>query len=128
MKIEHVAIWTRDLERLKEFYVKYFDVEVNSKYVNPKRGFESYFLRFDPGARIELMSLPSLSDAEKSDLPIIGYAHIAISLGSKEAVDGLTSKLQSDGHVLVSGPRLTGDGYYESVFLDPDGNQLEITV
>ena len=128
MKIEHIAIWTKDLERLKEFYAKYFNVKSGSKYVNPKRGFESYFLQFDSGARIELMYLPSLLGSEEFASPIIGYAHIAISVDSKENVDDITSQMQSDGCVLVNGPRYTGDGYYESVMLDPDGNQLEITI
>ena len=128
MKIEHIAIWTNDLERLKDFYTKYFKVKSGSKYVNPKRGFESYFLQFDSGARIELMRLPSLLGLEKSDSPIVGYTHIAISVGSKENVDEITSRAQSDGIILVSGPRYTGDGYYESVLLDPDENQLEITI
>jgi lactoylglutathione lyase len=128
MKIEHIAIWTNDLEPLKEFYAKYFNVKSGPKYVNLKRGFESYFLQFDSGARIEIMHLPSLLDLEKSDSSIVGYAHLAISVGSKENVDDITSRMQSDGYVLVSGPRYTGDGYYESVFLDPDGNQLEITI
>ena len=128
MKIEHIAIWTKDLERLKEFYAKYFNINSGPKYVNSKRGFESYFLQFDSGARIEIMCLPSLVGLEKSDLLFVGYAHIAISVGSKENVDDITSRMQSDGYVLVSGPRYTGDGYYESVLLDPDGNQLEITI
>jgi lactoylglutathione lyase len=128
MKIDHVAVWTNDLERLKEFYTKYFDVKSDSKYISSKRGFESYFLQFDSGARIELMYLPSLLDLEKSNLSVVGYAHIAISVGSKEKVDDITFQVQSDGHVLVSGPRYTGDGYYESVLSDPDGNQLEITI
>jgi lactoylglutathione lyase len=128
MKIDHVAVWTNDLERLKEFYTKYFYVKSGSKYISSKRGFESYFLQFDSGARIELMYLPSLLDLEKPDSSIVGYAHIAISVGSKEKVDDITSQMHSDGHVLVGGPRYTGDGYYESVLLDPDGNQLEITI
>ncbi len=128
MKIEHIAIWTKDLERLKDFYTRYFNVKSGPKYVNPKRGFESYFLQFDSGARIELMHLPSLLGWEKSDSLFVGYAHLAISVESKENVDDITSRIQSDGYVLVNGPRYTGDGYYESVFLDPDGNQLEITI
>ena len=128
MKIEHIAIWTNDLERLKAFYTKYFNVKSGAKYVNSKRGFESYFLQFDSGARIELMYLPSLLSLEKSGASVVGYAHIAISVGSKESVDDITSQAQSAGIVLVSGPRYTGDGYYESVLLDPDGNQLEITI
>lgn len=128
MKIDHVAVWTSNLERLKQFYIRYFAVECSSKYVNEKRGFESYFLRFDSGARVELMYLPSLLRLEDSDVSFIGYAHLAIGVDLKENVDNLTSRLKADGYVLLSGPRYTGDGYYESVFLDPDGNHLEITI
>ncbi len=128
MKIDHIAIWTNNLERLRDFYVKYFNARSNEKYVNSKRSFESYFLSLDSGSRIELMYLPSLLETEKSGPLLIGYAHIAIGVGSKENVDEITLRMQSDGHALVSGPRYTGDGYYESVMLDPDGNQLEITI
>jgi lactoylglutathione lyase len=128
MKIDHIAIWTSDLERLKEFYIKYFNVKSGPKYVNSKRSFESYFLQFDSGARIEIMHLPSLPGLEKPDSLFVGYAHIAVSVDSKENVDDITSRMRSDGYVLVSGPRFTGDGYYESVFRDPDGNHLEITI
>lgn len=128
MKIDHVAIWTNNLERLKQFYIRYFNVECSSKYINEKRGFESYFLRFDSGARVELMYLPSLLRLEDSEIAFIGYAHIAIGVDLKENVDNLTYRLQADGYTLLSRPSYTGDGYYESVFLDPDGNQLEITI
>lgn len=128
MKIDHVAIWTSDLELLREFYTKYFNVKSNAKYINLNRHFESYFLQFDSGARIELMYSPSLSDLERSNLLFVGYAHIAISVGAKENVDDIAFRMQSDGYTLVSGPRRTGDGYYEAVLLDPDGNQLEITI
>jgi lactoylglutathione lyase len=128
MKIDHVAIWTNDLERLKDFYIAYFNVKSSAKYVNLKRGFESYFLEFDSGSRIELMYLPILINSENSSSLFVGYAHIAIGVGAKESVDTITFRMQSDGYVLLNGPRYTGDGYYESVLLDPDGNQLEITI
>ncbi len=128
MKIDHIAIWTKDLEGMREFYTRYFNAGCNEKYVNPKRSFESYFLSFDSGSRIELMYLPSLSEQGEPGQPIVGYAHIAVSVGARETVDEITLRMQSDGYTLVSGPRYTGDGYYESVFLDPDGNQLEITI
>lgn len=128
MKIDHIAIWTNNLERLKLFYAKYFSAKSGAKYINLKRSFESYFLQFESGSRIEIMCLPSLLTSEKSDSLFVGYAHIAISVGDKEKVDDITFRMQSDGYVLVSGPRHTGDGYYESVLLDPDGNQLEITI
>lgn len=128
MKIDHVAIWTNNLEQLKEFYAKYFNAKSSAKYVNLKRKFESCFLQFNSGARIEIMYLPALLNSEKSGSLFVGYAHVAISVGTKESVDEITFRMQSDGYTLISGPRYTGDGYYESVFLDPDRNQLEITI
>jgi lactoylglutathione lyase len=129
MQIEHVAIWTKNLEALKEFYIQYFGARAGNKYINPKRGFESYFLQFASGARIEIMSLSTLRQSESNhENPAVGYAHLAFSTGSKEMVDKLTARLQAAGFELLSGPRTTGDGYYESVILDPDGNQIEITV
>jgi lactoylglutathione lyase len=128
MKIDHIAIWTNNLERLKEFYARYFNARCGDKYINSKRSFESYFLQFDSGARIELMRLPTLLNSEDSGSPFVGYAHVAISVGEKESVDEITFRLKSDGYTLLNGPRYTGDGYYESVVLDPDGNQLEITI
>lgn len=129
MHIEHFAIWTKDLERLKEFYETYFDATSNSLYVNEKKQFRSYFLIFDSGARLELMQRPDIELKQNSDeKEIYGYAHLAISVGSKESVDQLTKRLQNDGYPVLDGPRRTGDGYYESVVADPDGNRLEITV
>jgi lactoylglutathione lyase len=124
--IEHVALWTTHLEEVKAFYETYFQATAGPKYLNPKRGFESYFLTFTSGARLELMRLPELRPA--ADPPQTGYSHIAFSLGSAEAVDNLTARLQSDGYPVVDGPRHTGDGYYESVVLDPVGNRVEITI
>ncbi|MFC1996102.1 VOC family protein [Chloroflexota bacterium] len=128
MKIEHIAIWTRDLERLKDFYLIYFDAQANEKYVNPSNGFESYFLSFASGPRVELMSrLDVEPNASAPDYPV-GFTHLAFSVGSKERVDSLTDKLRQDDYKVVSEPRTTGDGYYESIIADPDGNLVEITI
>ncbi|MBS1506667.1 MAG: VOC family protein [Bacteroidetes bacterium] len=126
MKIEHLAIWVSDLEKMKEFYGTYFDGRAGEKYFNPKKEFESYFLSFDEGARIELMRKSGINKTNQEE--IIGLAHIAISVGSKSAVDQLTERLRSDGFTITGEPRTTGDGYYESVILDPEGNRIEITV
>jgi lactoylglutathione lyase len=128
MKIEHVAIYTRDLEALRSFYTKYFQATSNDLYVNPKKGFSSYFLSFSDGARLELMQMESIPDS--LDDPIrqsTGIIHIAFSLGSRSAVDRMSERLREDGYRIVDGPRQTGDGYYECAFLDPDGNRIEIT-
>ncbi len=129
VRVEHVAIWTPDLERLKEFYRTYFQARPSAKYVNPAKQFESYFLTFSSGARLELMRR---ADVHECSVPlerlVAGYAHVAISVGSPERVDALTTRLEADGYRVVDGPRRTGDGYYESSVLDPDGNRIEITV
>ena len=128
MKIEHVALWTKHLEILKNFYAEFFGGTPNNKYRNPRTGFESYFLTFDSGARLELMDMPSVAvnpnDPEKQ---YTGYAHLAFSVGSRDEVDALTKRLSERGYRVVSQPRQTGDGYYESCVLDPDGNRVEIT-
>ncbi len=128
MYIEHIAIWTRDLERLKAFYETYFQARAGNKYVNPQKQFESYFLVFPSGARLELMRMPAVLEASTTTEPFTGYAHLAFAAGSPEAVDALTDRLRQDGYQVVSAPRRTGDGYYESVVLDPDGNRIEIVV
>jgi lactoylglutathione lyase len=129
IRIEHVATWTGRLDQLKEFYVTYFGAEASSKYVNPDKNFESYFLSFSTGARLELMQSPGVADQPVSlEVNPVGYAHLAFSVGSKEQVDSLTTQLRTDGYQVVSTPRFTGDGYYESVVLDPDGNRIEITI
>ena len=128
MKIEHLAIWTNDLERLKAFYVKYFGAVANDKYFNPKKNFTSYFLSFGNGCRLEIMHTPHVAQQHKNQFQQAGLDHFAISLGSKQAVDQLTDQLRKDGFVVRSEPRTTGDGYYESVVHDPDGNLLELTV
>jgi len=126
MKIEHVAIWVDDLETLREFYMGYFDLSCGNKYVNPKKNFSSYFLSFGKDkTRIELMHIPDMgAPASRGDLK--GLAHFAFSVGGKEDVDRLTEKLRKAGYTIASEPRTTGDGYYESAVLDPEGNYIEI--
>ncbi len=127
--IHHVAVWTSDPERLRDFYTTYFGARCGEPYRNKKTGFFSYFLSFDSGAFLEIMHSseipPSADDPEKQRL---GLIHLAFSAGSKAAVDALTQRLVSDGYTLLSGPRWTGDGYYESCLYDPDSNRIEITV
>jgi lactoylglutathione lyase len=126
LRIEHVAIWVRDLEAMKKFYTTYFHGKANEKYHNKDKEFESYFLTFNGGARLEIMRKTGIDQPQKDDT--VGWAHIAISLGSKESVNEMTARLQNEGYRLVNGPRVTGDGYYESVIEDPEGNLLELTV
>jgi len=129
MKIEHIAIWTQNLEQLKTFYETYFQAYAGQKYENPKKGFVSYFLSFQTGARLELMHSSDLLESVNNNQYLkSGYAHLAVSVGSKEYVDELTARLERDGYQRIDGPRYTGDGYYESVILDPDGNRIEITI
>jgi lactoylglutathione lyase len=127
MYIEHIAMYVNDLEKTREFFVKYFNATSNEGYHNKNTEFRSYFLSFDGGARLEIMNKPQMKDDEKV-LIQTGYIHVAFSLGSKTAVDELTEKLRSDGYTVVSGPRTTGDGYYESCIVGIEGNQIEITV
>ena len=130
MKIVHIAIWTNDLEKLRDFYVKYFSARSGDLYHNQKKNFRSYFLSFpDGGCRLELMQMPSIPDSKNDPIgQFIGLIHFAIDVGSKGRVDELTSLLRNDGYKIVGEPRTTGDGYYESVVLDPDGNRLKLTV
>ena len=127
MKIEHIALYANDLEGARKFFMKYLGALSNDGYHNPRTNFRSYFLSFDDGARLEIMNKPEMTDLPK-DLVRTGYAHIAFSVGSKEKVDALTAQLKSDGYEIVSGPRTTGDGYYESCIVAIEGNQIEITV
>jgi len=127
MKIEHVAMYVNDLEKARDFFIKYLGGVSNDGYHNTKTGFKSYFISFDDGSRLELMNKPGMTDDEKV-LARTGYIHIAFSLGSKEAVDELTERLKSNGYEVVSGPRTTGDGYYESCIIGIEGNQIELTV
>ena len=129
MRIEHIAIWTPNLERLRQFYETYFEGHANAKYINPRKQFESYFLTFADGARLELMQRPDVPlSANDVEQQFTGYIHVAFSVGSREAVDALSDRLRTDGYPILDGPRTTGDGYYESTTLDPDGNRVEITV
>lgn len=126
MHIEHIAIWTQDLERSKAFYLRYFSGSAGENYRNDSKGLTSCFIIFDGNARLEIMQMDG---AESGEIPPhTGIAHFAVSLGSKEAVDLLTNKIQNDGWQVAGHPRKTGDGYYESVVLDPDGNRIELTV
>ncbi len=127
MGIEHVAMYVNDLEAAKEFFEKYFDAKPNELYHNKTTDFQSYFLTFDQGSRLEIMTKPEMEDTEKS-LARTGLIHIAFQVGSKEKVDDLTRQLREDGYEVVSGPRTTGDGYYESCVAAVEGNQIEITV
>lgn len=126
MKIEHIAMYVKDIEAAREFFVEYLGGTSNDGYHNNTTDFQSYFISFDDGARLELMTRPELADLEKP-LNRTGYVHIAFSVGSKEAVDTLTDRLKEDGFEVVSGPRTTGDGYYESCIAIIEGNQIEIT-
>ena len=126
MKIEHIALYVKDLEKARDFFVNYLNGTSNTGYHNPKTDFRSYFISFEDGARLELMYKPEMSDNEKH-LNRTGYAHVAFSLGSKEKVDSLTAKLKSDGYEVICGPRTTGDGYYESCIVAIEGNQIEFT-
>ncbi|CAD5899521.1 putative C-S lyase [Carnobacterium maltaromaticum] len=125
MKIEHVAIWVKDLETTRKFYQKYFNASVNDLYHNATKGFTSYFLTFESGARLEIMQRTDIVTGHEGDS--LGWAHIAFSVGSKEQVVALTERLVADGYACLNGPRLTGDGYFESVVEDPEKNLIEIT-
>lgn len=127
MRIEHVAMYVNDLEAARDFFIKYLGASSNDGYHNQKTGFRSYFLSFSDGARLEIMNKPQMDDAEKT-LARTGLIHIAFSVGSRERVDELTEELKRDGYEVVSGPRTTGDGYYESCVIGIEGNQIEITV
>ncbi|MBM6777348.1 VOC family protein [Collinsella tanakaei] len=127
MRIEHVALYVNDLDAAKQFFTRYFDARSNELYHNATTGFRSYFLSFDDGARLEIMTRPDMDDLEKP-LARTGFVHLAFSVGSPEAVDRLTAQLAADGYRVASGPRTTGDGYYESCIVALEGNQIEITV
>ena len=127
MKIDHIALYVKDLEVSKSFYETYFGAKSNELYHNPKTGLHTYFLTFESGVRLEIMWRPNLS--ERLDKVMNeGFIHFAFSVGSKEAVDVLTQKIIDEGYICFNAPRTTGDGYYESVILDPDGNMVEITI
>lgn len=127
MRIEHLGIWTYNLERLRNFYIHYFDASSTDIYYNHSREFRSYFLLFDGECRLEIMEMPNIgkskNDPQKN---YTGLAHFAIRVGTRNEVENLTEAIRSDGYKILSEPRTTGDGYYESVVLDPDGNRVEI--
>jgi lactoylglutathione lyase len=126
MKIEHVAIYVNELEAARDFFVKYLGGKSNDGYHNPNTGFRSFFISFDDGSRLELMNKPGIVDLPKDELRS-GYSHIAFSVGSKEKVDELTKRFIEDEFEVLSGPRTTGDGYYESCIIGLEGNLIEIT-
>ncbi|MCO8289188.1 VOC family protein [Tetragenococcus halophilus] len=124
MKVEHIAIWVEDIEKMKAFYQKYFNVGSTELYHNQKTDFRSYFLTFEEGSRIELTTKQHLSNRVADSL---GYSHIALAVGDKNAVDNFAERFVKDGYPLLNGPRTTGDGYYEAVIQDPEGNLIELT-
>lgn len=127
MKLNHIALYVRDLEAAKLFFLHYFDAVSNEKYYNQRTGFQSYFLTFADGGRLEIMTKPGLGDCNPAEEQM-GFTHVAFSVGSKEKVDELTEQLHNDGFRIISGPRTTGDGYYESCVEGPEGNRIEITI
>lgn len=129
MKLEHVAIWTSDLERLKEYYTTYFSGVSNEKYTNPTTHFQSYFLTFESGARLELMSMPKIPENSNDTIvkQHLGIIHLAFGVSSISEVDQMAKKLENEGFPILKGPRVTGDGYHEFETLDPDNNRIEVT-
>ena len=125
MRIDHIAMYVKDLEKTRDFFVNYFNATSNEGYHNKKTDFRSYFLSFDDGARLEIMNKPQMDNDVKA-LNRTGFIHIAFSLGNKNAVNELTERMKNDGYTIISGPRTTGDGYYESCIVGIEGNQIEI--
>jgi lactoylglutathione lyase len=129
MTLEHVAIWTKNLEVLRAYYVTYFDAQSNAKYTNNQKGFESYFLSFRSGARLELMARPDIPENKNDTVQAqhLGIIHLAFGVATMAEVDEKATQLAQAGFAILNGPRRTGDGYYEFETLDPDGNRLEVT-
>ena len=127
MRIDHIAMYVNDLEAARNFFVNYLGAVSNDGYHNQTTDFRSYFLTFDGGTRLEIMHKPELEDGAKA-LSRTGFIHVAFGVGSREKVDELTARLKADGFQVVSGPRTTGDGYYESCIVAIEGNQIELTV
>ena len=129
MTLEHVAIWTTQLEALKDYYIKYFDAKPNNRYTNHQKDFHSYFLSFASGARLELMSMPGIPANQNDTVQRqhLGIIHLAFGVDSVEEVETKAKQLSADGFPILSGPRKTGDGYYEFETLDPDQNRVEVT-
>ena len=126
MRIEHIAMYVNELEKTRDFFIKYFNAVSNEGYHNQKTGLRTYFLSFEDGTRLEIMNRPELENLD-CEINHTGYIHIAFSVGSKDRVDSLTSELEQAGYKVLSPPRTTGDGYYESCILGPEDNQIEIT-
>jgi lactoylglutathione lyase len=124
-RLEHVALWVRDVDRVAAFYARYFDAHVGERYENPRKGFQSRFLAFASGARLEVMARTDVSTRGTGES--LGFAHVAIAIGDEPAVDALAARFRTDGVPVLDGPRRTGDGYYACVVLDPEGNRVEVT-
>jgi lactoylglutathione lyase len=124
-RLEHVALWVRDVDRVAAFYARYFDARVGERYENPRKGFQSRFLAFDSGARLEVMARTDVVSRGAGEG--LGFAHVAIAIGDEAAVDALAARFKVEGLPVLDGPRRTGDGYYECVVLDPEGNRVEVT-
>ena len=129
MTIDHVAIWTSQLERLKDYYVKYFNGRSNEKYLNKERHFESYFISFESGSRLELMQMPgipqNLNDTVEKQYQ--GIIHLSFGVENMNMVNDKLTELSKDGFKIIRGPRKTGDGYWEFETLDPDNNRIEVS-
>lgn len=126
MRIDHTALFCRNLEQMRQFFIDYFDARSNEQYHNPRTGLRTYILTFTEGStRLELMQRPDVQDANPSQ-PAIGYVHLSFAVGSRKGVDLLTRRLAANGYTVTSGPRTTGDGYYESCILGPEGIQIEV--
>jgi lactoylglutathione lyase len=123
-RLEHVALWARDIDRVAAFYARYFGAQVGERYENPRKGFQSRFLSFASGARLEVMARTDVGTRGAGES--LGFAHVAISIGDEAAVDALAARFEAEGVSLLDGPRRTGDGYYECVVLDPEGNRVEV--
>jgi lactoylglutathione lyase len=124
-RLEHVALWVRDVDGVAAFYARYFGARVGERYENPRKGFQSRFLKFASGARLEVMARTDV--LSRGPAEALGFAHVAIAIGDEAAVDALAARFEADGVPLLDGPRRTGDGYYECVVLDPEGNRVEVT-
>ncbi|NIG54527.1 VOC family protein [Chitinophaga sp. Cy-1792] len=127
MGIEHIAIWVANLEHMRLFYIKYFGATSNDLYFNAKKLFYSYFLTFETGPRLEIMHMDTISEQRQQyRAQHRGFVHMAFKMGSREAVDDIITTLRQDGYKIIGEPRVTGDGYYEGIFLDPEENIVEV--
>jgi len=127
--IHHLAMWVSDIEKMKDFYVKYFDGTPNELYKDTGRQYQSYFISFKEGSELELMQMPAIDEGHNSiEKQFLGITHIAFSVGNKDKVDSLTKQIVDDGYILGYWPKTTGDGFYESSVFDPELNRVEITL